>query len=831
MRGKRLLPALALAVMSLCCVGSASADTWYSVNDPIDPAYLTEMPFGMQSQWIQQWRAYLDTPPATALADGMGVNFNVPASQAQVTAQLLAASGIKRARYEISWSSISYSNPTAFADPSYQSTVIAAMRNNGIRPLILLNANAGTPCPTKAFTATLTAAAPAGATTVQLDAATAAQVVPGYSGLNSNGDAAGIIFTAVNASDVATLSRPLPSALSAGAYPASTLLYQPFAQPLLADGSPNPQFEATLTGWLDYVRATMNLVTAEYGSDNFDVEIWNELGFGSDFLNLSNYYQPLPNATEGNTDDAILDATVSFLRDPANGWPDVQIGNGFTNQTGVDSGALQPVGLNAIDKHPYSQLNSFPAAESSSQGLNALGQPDYTYVNGKITPNFVPTYNAFFPEYWLTGLQSETLIRDIAPIETTTKSVFAGGLGADLVPLGRNTAPLGGSPLSMWVTEDNMDPTVMNNVPDALTASDYAHIHAKAALRTYVSDIGKGVQAVDLYAVDGYPQWNLVDPAFFTAAEVGTTGTYSYPGTALGGPVMDATRRLAATLAGAQTITTPRPLSLLGIATDSTAYQWLGDGTAAHPTLYDRDVLFFQPFQLTSDSWVAAVYVMTRNIAEVYNESLPSTDPTRTDLPPENYQITVGGVDAANLTASATDPLSGASVPVEIISRQGDVATLQLPVTDSPRMVTLDDPPSLLGVAPPGVAAPSVVSGATSTDVTAPGTRARSGSKTSAGRLSVTSRIVRVDRGVYLQLECAAACRVRWSLQWASGAPTGHGRSQLLKAHRRATIRIATVSSRSGPRRRGTVSIVIVNPRTHATIERHLTVNSSLLAN
>ncbi len=816
-------------------MGSAAADTWYSVNDPIDPVYLTEMPYATQSQWIQQWRAYLDTPPATALADGMGINFNVPPAQAQVAAQLLAASGIKRARYEISWSGVSYADPTEFANAAGLVEVITALRNNGIRPLILLNANAGTPGPTKSFTAELTAAAPAGATTVQLDAATASQIVPGFSGLNSAGDAAGVIFTGVDANDVASLSRPLPTALAAGAYPASTLLYQPFAQPELADGSPNPQFEATLNGWLGYVRMTMNLVTSAYGSDDFDVEIWNELGFGSDFLNLGKYYDPLPDATQGNTDDAILDATVAFLKDPANGWPDVRIGNGFTNQTGVDSGVEQPLGLDAIDKHPYTQFTAFPEQEPGNPPLNALGLPDYTYVNGKITPDFVPTYYSFFPEYWLTGLSGATLIRDIAPIATTTNAFFTGGAGGALAPLGRDTAPLGGDPLAMWVTEDNMDPTVMNNLPDALTQSDYDHIHAKAALRTYVSDIGKGVQAVDLYAIDGYAQWNLVDPAFFTAAQVGNTNTYTYPGTALGGPVMDATRRLAATLASAQTITTPRPLSLLGIASDSNAYQWLGDGTAAHPTLYDRDVLFFQPFQLTDNSWVAAAYVMTRDIATVYNEALPSTDPTRTDLPPENFQITIGGVDAASLTASATNPLSGDGVPVDIVERDGDTATLQLPVTDSPEMITLDDAGTSPNVAPSSPGSPSneptpvlPVGPSTPKLVSSVGTRGHSGQRKSPPRFAAVSSVVRVGDAVYLRLQCTVACRVFWTVR-LPGVAGDRVDSRQLQANRRTSIRIAKVSATPRlPTQNGSVVLTIDGSRNHGTIERRLKVRSSL---
>jgi hypothetical protein len=334
------------------------------------------------------------------------------------------------------------------------------------------------------------------------------------------------------------------------------------------------------------------------------------------------------------------------------------------------------------------------------------------------------------------------------------------------------------------------------------------HVHAKAALRTYVSFIGKGIQAVDLYAVDDYPSYNLVDPAFFTAAQVGTSNNYTYPGTALGGPVMDATRRLAATLAGAQTITTPRPLSLLGISSDSDAYQFLGNGTASFPPLYDRELLYFQPFQLTSHSWVAATYVMTRNIG--------------VDLAPENYRITIGGVDADNLTATATDPLTGNSVAVEIIDRSGEDATIQLPVTDSPEMVTLDD------ASPATAVALSQPTGAAGNPFAFPAKPLAS----SAGRasaLKAASTIVRKGRAVYLRLKCTKACSVRWSLAAGrKGAGAGLHKQSLL-ANRATEIRVAAVSSIVHVRGGATVSLQIAAAHGKATIKRRLPVRSSLL--
>jgi hypothetical protein len=35
--------------------------------DPIDRRYLTDVPFGATSFWVQPWRAYMDTWPASRL--------------------------------------------------------------------------------------------------------------------------------------------------------------------------------------------------------------------------------------------------------------------------------------------------------------------------------------------------------------------------------------------------------------------------------------------------------------------------------------------------------------------------------------------------------------------------------------------------------------------------------------------------------------------------------------------------------------------------------------------------------------------------------------------
>jgi hypothetical protein len=156
-----------------------------AVCDPIDPRYLTDLKFGATSFWIQPWRAYLDTWPVSRLLDAVGINFNVRPPQAQDVARLLRESGFKLARVGINWNALSYEDPSKFVHEAEIRTRLLALHENGLRPLILLDANSGAPCPSEKIMLETVAPAPAGASTVTLSRASAAEVVPGKTGFDA----------------------------------------------------------------------------------------------------------------------------------------------------------------------------------------------------------------------------------------------------------------------------------------------------------------------------------------------------------------------------------------------------------------------------------------------------------------------------------------------------------------------------------------------------------------------------------------------------------------------------------------------------------------------
>ena len=234
----------------------------------IDPANM--LPFGPHSHWIQPWRSYLETLPASSYIKGSGINLNSEGNP-DLIVRMLAAHGIKHARIEIGWGQLDHDNETDVSHLAHYRARLAACKRWGVRPLILLNANEGGPTPHRSFERTVGAAAPAGSRTIRLTDTTG--LVIGRSGLSdvTTYRAAEILFTAISGNTL-TLSKPLPAAVSAGqTVKIAVLKYRPFSVPGSAD------YNETLAGWNRYVATVSELAMAAMGTTGaadkgFDLE-------------------------------------------------------------------------------------------------------------------------------------------------------------------------------------------------------------------------------------------------------------------------------------------------------------------------------------------------------------------------------------------------------------------------------------------------------------------------------------------------------------------------------------------------------------------------------
>jgi hypothetical protein len=340
--------------------------------------------------------------------------------------------------------------------------------------------------------------------------------------------------------------------------------------------------------------------------------------------------------------------------------------------------------VDAIDKHPYVGRKNYPADVPTSLNpylvpLDAYGEPLYQARPLSLLPAWAPNLTTLFPEYWLTALQTEHLCRDISPITTPVYTCEHG----------RFTHAEGGEPLNMWVTEVNISPG--EDDPN-ITSEAAMHIKAKTTLRTLVSLNNKGVERV--YFFQGFTgddkYLGMVSEAFFNY--VNNNGCYPEPDDNYTSPVMRAVRNLMAYMGRIdRLVEETRPLKVLQVEEPEKRIVFEGDGTWVHPTLYNRDVFAFFPYQGAKHTFLIPYYVMTRDVMHIYQADLPAEDPRRYDMTPESFNLTVGNV-SGDARVEAYDPILNCEVPVNVLSHGTNNITLTVEATDSPRILRLEEP-------------------------------------------------------------------------------------------------------------------------------------------
>jgi hypothetical protein len=620
-----------------------------------DKSYFENLPFGAHSHWLQPWRGYLETVPATTFLKGVGIQLDLnDREHPDLVLQMLATHGIQTARLEIGWNNLSYENETLQNDRLQ--AILKACKRWGVRPLILLNANQGIPTPTQFFQRTVTATAKAGSRTIRLNDTRNLQI--GRSGLNNLTEnwAAEALITAIDGNTI-TLSKPLPKSIAAGSSVSmATLKYRPFSKPGSVD------YRNTIAGWQHYVdtvaKFTANALGTTQSTDKgFDLEIWNELTFGSNFLSINNYYAPdLANYEEESIWRNLVTATADYAVAHPQRFSGVKFSDGFANTIPWPASSKQPIRISAISKHPYANRKNFPKDEQGGEKIDALGKPT----------NFIPTYSALFPEYYATAIQTETLLRDAAPLTNEIQGVRHGRYARQVN--GRIV------PTEVWITETGFAP----NEHGITKPSPALSLKAKTTARYYTLYLNKGVTKLYLYsAASGNLGLGIVQDNFLEYSRIHRS--YPKDDRSYVSPALNITARIVKQMNQNldPTLTQVRQLQLDYISDTHKHVQFGGDGTAAHPPLYDRDVFTFLPYQVNSHRFVIPYYVMTRDITK--------------DLPPEKFAIQISKLKAQGATVSVYDPLHDRPLPITINRRGRDFLNLTLSATDYPYLLIIQE--------------------------------------------------------------------------------------------------------------------------------------------
>lgn len=598
----------------------------------VDPEQL-RVPWPRASLTRVPWRGYLETRPATAYLYGLGVVWgrDVPGKSPDEVAAMLADAGFSRVRMEIGWGKVEWEEH-GLREREKLEARIRSLARNGLRPLILLNANHQLPTPYRPREAVVGEDAAKGATRLHLEGDL--RGLPPwrtFAGSLAGRHGPGPLLTEIDAvTGWVTLSRPLEREVRKGE---KLRLLELKYDPLYPTGT--PQFERTAAGWERYVQLVTDLVARAYGKDDFDIEVWNELTFGSAFLSINNYTYPYKAA----------EFKVDFLHPGGQAWelarrtvdvvrarhPGAKVIWGFSNTTffhvppeelppGIDGQSYHPYGVGRRCFGPWKEswVRSYPHADGPA--------PDTCFV---------------MPEGWAhTYQQTESLMRLLPP-------------GA------RTRRPPGTVYFQHFMTEHGFAPAEL----DLSDTEEILRAKAKFLLRAPVFWLNKGIDAIYVHQ----------------AYEPLDTGMGFLRADGSPGPALEALRRMTGAFAGAEPLDTVRQLGVelraLGTPRFIIPPRAEADGVR-YGSLAHRDVVAVLPFQVNDHRFVIPMYVMTTDFPA--------------DLPPEPYEITLSNLDGTRARVTYYDPLEDVWEPVEVVGRTPGSLTVRLWATDVPRLLIVD---------------------------------------------------------------------------------------------------------------------------------------------
>jgi len=719
---------MSLAHAQLPAIGAWDGKTASATLDgPYENPLQAVVPFGIISYYNQPWRAYMDTWSVDKYLDSLGTQWNVEAKYMEPLCQLFQETGISSIRYEVGWANVGWNDELMPHVKANMLRDFALFKKYGIRPLILLNAHHGVPCPVRDVNIVIAADAKKGDHLLKLQ--TWDGVTPGYTGIQHPDYVANYpTITKLDPDGTATLSAGLPFDIKAGPFRLVQTKYQPFQGPKLKDGTPVPACQETFDGWMKYVKTVATtareaLGTAGAPDAGFDLEVWNEQTFGSMFLNINNYYdqklvfaEPFvyrhtrekqagfrPDARlsfESRDSYAILPMTIDYINDPAQKFPGVRVISGFSNQWPWDNGTELWDGQAGFSRHYYTGgwqdcSPEHPLGNINSGTVDALGHFDgrkdnrdwHTIVPGS---NFVPTFRCGFPEFMHSGFKTEMLSRDVTPDSRW----------ANMAGHGRYTHNGDFHPALVWQTEVNYD---RNGVVDAVAAAGNVprddprvtaialRLAGKTMLRQYLFHAAKGLYRIYIFSPAPDPTGiGLLPPAFYTALDKDNLRLTDAVRAQIP-PEFTGLAWVTRQMRAGDKLVAPRPMQVKELVEYKPRLLFAGDGTPAHPHRWNRDQFAFLPFQVTAGKYLIPYYVVTVDMSHVWDATKAPLDPARYDMPPQDFDVTIGNVIGPGATVSAYDPLSNTAIPVKIVAAGANTLTVRLSATDYPRLLQVTE--------------------------------------------------------------------------------------------------------------------------------------------
>lgn len=621
-------------MVAMATASRPSLAVGYSVIPYVDASQLDDLPPWALSHYKQPWRAWLDAVPGVQFREGLGINYQVPTYHDAVI-RMLAEHGFRTIRLEIGGSNLDWDMRLRADRRAFYDAILTACRRCEVRPLILLNNHQGVPCPVKWLWRKVVTGAEPGERTVQLDSVD--EIVPGrtgISGLTAYWAAEAMITACDPATNTVTLGKPLPIALAAGSSVClNTLKWLPLSE------VGTPEFEETAAYWVQYAHTVCQFV-ASYGIP-FDIEIWNELTFGSRFLDINNYYDPpIVSQThdlyrQGGRCWEVARGIVELV---THKWPETKCIWGFSNTTFFHTAiSTLPPGTDGQSYHPYGTApRHFPQDEY-------MAWDPWRNLEG-----YVPHYRRIMPEGWAhDAIQLESLMRL-------------------LNPTARQAAPPGTVLFQHYITEHGWAPSE-SDVTDVAWARQ---LKARMVLRASLFWLNKGI--TKLYFTCAYDEnplgMGLLDPRLLERRPRPGPGLRRFAT-----PALRALGNVTRAFARSRSLQRVRRLGVDVTKLSEPVAAFPGD--VAHDPLWHREVFAVLPYQTQDTEFIVALYVMTRDFTQ--------------EMEPELYRVTFHNVLGTRAAIRYYDPIQNRPAPAYIESFGPDFLTVRCWATDYPRLLMI----------------------------------------------------------------------------------------------------------------------------------------------
>jgi hypothetical protein len=695
---------------------------FHNVTDYTDPWQQIGLTFGSESHWLQPWRAFLETVPASNFVKGVGAVFNAETAEAASVGKLLARYKTKHVRFEVGWGSFKYDDEDSLTPSALDKLTarLKACKENGLRPVICLNANHRDPCPLKTLPITIGKDADEEKDSITINGSPAnlalIQANLRRVGLDAGGVAAGNMFvsyTPVSSTQaIVGLSKKLGAAIRFPyQLPVSLLKYRP----LLNSGSDQTPTDAdtiqALDGWSRYTKnvctKVRELLYDPLNYVGYDVEVWNELTFGSNFINRKNYEPNAMPTNDGsnNVYQWLVDATVDELDKSTNSTiaSGVEVSDGFGNTNPFPRPNIQPRRVTSIGGHPYPGFGILFNQNTvyTNPMLGAQGQPT----------TFRPTYSSRFPEFKMSGINGVGLMADFSPLMYVINSVQLQGRYSRLT----------GTPVGVRITEVQFAPNdsvdfgnpANDNDPAGLKRAFALHLKAKAASRYYSFMLNKGAKCVDLYSVSpadfslghvtegfynhlaanqgAYPSATaLTDAEAIAQQMIDTQGRLNNPSPNVNWLVspalLVASRMVGALQSGLDGgLSVVRAVGVDSVTDVHNSKVFLGTSNSSDSNerhLFNRDVMAVLPYQVNATKFAIPFYVMTRDLHE--------------DSNPLTYKITLRGINLSGSSSTRLvevyDPLKDSTVALSgsaVQASSSDKVVIEVSATDYAKILVI----------------------------------------------------------------------------------------------------------------------------------------------